>query len=413
MKIVLFLLSVFEVMMLKLKSLALILFVLSMALMGCSKSTILSHGDEVDAEEEGAAPRYPVFAPPPGAPGPFVVQLHQKRPSFVFGTAANVTHFAITYQTDLGGDNCGIDGLNVCFKGFLLIAERKNPSKFELVELYESDTQSGAHIDELHDTHDGFVVLLREGRYVGDDLVSRLVFVQNDGRIQSQSPLEFDHVEVKQASGAVLADGSVLVCALKSEERQSQNEISERITCKKIFSSGKAERVHGVQAENPVHFVKVATHAKSTLLLWQTGKRLKASLLENPKHVIDLGYSTAKSASVIYGHGAYLTIWQDDQGHVHSVRIEEDGSLSERLTLAGLQYNLPDAISAVPAGFLFAVNVGKRSDIGLIEPSNEKWHLLSNSEYLRKISGISALHIQNARQGMFIWQTADSLVQGP
>lgn len=382
-----------------------IILLLCLLLSACSKTP--GHTDatsELPADTQAQANTIPIQSPPPGDPGPFIVQLQDKLPSRIFSVAANISHIAITYQTDVSDiTQCLDTQINVCFKGFLTLATRQNPSQQKTIEIYESDTQSGAQILDLIPTQDGFALLYNNGRYVGDETQNRLLMLSNNGEPSLNVTLEEQSSKLV-ASLASLADDNILLCTAKNSATPPQ------INCQKLYPTGKMEPIAQLSSPTTIHHLTIAASKQKLLLAYTNASGLHAVFLDAPQQSIDFGPTTAQKPLIAQGHGAFLLMWQDDQAQLRASRIQDDAQHTTPITLAGLQYQLPQGLAAVPAGFLFAVNEGKMSNVALINPTADTWFLLDNSNVVRLIQGISALNIQNARLGKLVWQTAASLV---
>ncbi|MFA5623584.1 MAG: hypothetical protein WC966_00810 [Bradymonadales bacterium] len=382
------------------------LLCLALLFFACSKTTVqklVSH--EADTPEVGDESKLPAQLAPPGAAGPFIAQLDSKFPSRVFATAANISHFSVAYQSDVGDiTQCTETQINVCFKGYLSIVTRTNPAKIKTVEIYESDTQSGAQIIDLLATQNGFAILYNNGRYIGDETQNHLLFMNNNGEPTLNVPLELEQQGALVAAANMLPDDNIILCSAHNRS------ISSSVTCQKVYASGKMSKIVEISSPSPLRQLAVISSKERQLLAYLNADGLQLVFLDDTTNTTKLGFATTHKPQLAYGHGAFLLLWQDDKAQLNAVRIEDDGQQSKTLTLAGLQYHVAQGLAAVPQGFLFAVNAGKVSEIGLLNPRANSWYLLDNSNAVRLISVISSLDIQNARLGRFVWQSAASLI---
>jgi len=380
------------------------------ALVGCRPGDKGAASESPSAAAEAAASAQetaPVWTPPPGEPGPFLLQIDSNLPTQVFGTVATPSHFAIAIQSDVRDiQSCPSTELAVCFKGSAYIAERTNPNQPKLVPLYESDTQSGARVDGMAAAAGLFAFAFNEGAYAGDTRVAAIVVANPQGDIVRQIPLQSDQNTVLQTSLASYDDSAILACSLMQRAKRTG------IVCDIYDLAKNTQKPAGVEwfFEAPIRSLDIAVHDKHVLLAWTAAGHTYAAFAQHPENIFDLGESTAQRPIIAAGHGAFAVVWQDANADTCIERIDPRTREAKRIKLNGLRERTINGIAAISSGFLIAFRFDNAPQLAIIEPGFSNWHLVDNNKRWRMISDDAVLDLQDAHSGKILWQTAHSLI---
>ena len=361
-------------------------------------------------EPEPVVPK--VLPEPPGEPGPFLVRMESGFPNHIFGAAATEKQFAIAMQSDARDITlCTKTNLNVCFHGKAIIADRTNPNQATVLNLYESDTQSGAQIDDVTSIGDTFVFAVNEGLYVGDTQNVSLVIADGTGNVLRGVDLGQPNARIVGTSLCRYTDSEVLICR-GIEPDANRDQLMPRIICERYLpQNSQRSSVASIQSDQMIRALDVGCNGEQALLAWIENGHAKAAFLNNPKAVIELGLSTANPPYVAAGLEAFAVSWQGDDGNMRVTRIPLDGTESRTLLLNGVQYRSVTGFVATSLGYLLAFRHQNTQQVALVEPDFNAWHLVDNSQNWRMFFDYASIDIQDAHTGKMIWQTAESLVK--
>lgn len=367
----------------------------------------------LQTESAQAAPEVPRVLPdPPGESGPFLVRMEQGFPNHIFGSAATENQLAITMQSDARDISlCTRTNLPVCFQGKALISDRTNPNQPIILNLYESDTQSGSQIDDVTSVGNNFVFAVNEGLYVGDTQSVSLVISDAAGHVLQNVDLGQPDVRIIGTSLCRYTDAEILVCR-GIEPESNREQFMPRIICERYLpQNSQRSPVASIQSDRMVRALDVGCNGNQALLAWIEGGHLKAAFVHNPVETFDLGLSTSNPPQIAAGLDAFAVSWQGDDGNMRVTRIPVDGSEQKTLLLNGVQFRSITGIVATSLGYLIAFRHQNTQQVALIEPDFNAWHLVDNSQNWRMFSDYASIDIQDAHTGKMIWQTAESLVK--
>lgn len=398
-----------------------LLFVLgafAMCVAGCeSKNSVRpAAADDVNAAGENAREpqKLPVLDPPPGDPGPFLIRLDALFPTQVFGAAATETHIAVAMQSDARDVSlCPQTQLPICFRGTAVIVRRRNPNTALRIDLYESDTQSGARIDDVESVGDYFAFAVREGIYAGDIPKQTLAVYRQDGAPAAKIDLTAPQTDCRQIALAASGDRQIIVCAALDLNDLGA---SHRIACRSIdAATSKSDDLGHISAQAPVRSLDIATGFGRTLAVWTAQAHAYAAFLDAPENIADLGPATAVRPSVACGADRFAVAWQGDDGtsRIDAIFPNENGAPENRrsLILSGAIDRSVAPLAAFSRGYAFAFRHQNTQQIGVADPDLGGWHLVSDSDNWRMFGQYGALDVQNAHNGKLIWQTVESLIQ--
>ncbi len=364
--------------------------------------------DEI-GEVKPAAPRK--LPAPPGEPGPVLIRLADSFPTQIFGAAASENKIAIAIQSDTRNiELCPETELPVCFRGIGIITDRLNPNEPKLVQLYESDTQSGARIEGIAAAKDRFVFAINDGVYVGDSHRTQIAIVNAQPQVERKIDLASPDLSVSQISLSSWTNDRVLVCAAFEPVQGKPG-----VRCEALDpETGKVSPVATISTQNPVRTFSVGTSGEHALVVWVESGHAKAAFLENAGDVLELGLSTTNAPHVAAGLDDFAVVWQGDDALMRVDRIPIAGALKNidrrTILLNGLDYRTIGGLVAVSEGYLFAFRHQNTQQMALVTADFEGWHLLEDNQVWRMLSGYGSLDIQEAHTGKIFWQTAESLV---
>ncbi len=390
----------------------------AICLAGCeSKNSVrpVAAGDVNAAAENAREPqKLPVLDPPPGDPGPFLIRLDALFPTQIFGIAATETHVAVAMQSDARDVSlCAQTQLPICFRGTAVIARRRNPNTAQIVDLYESDTQSGARVDDVESVGDYFAFAVRDGIYAGDVPKQTLAVFRQDGSPTAKIDLTVPHADCRQIALAASVDRQIVVCsALDLNDLGA----SHRISCRSVdAASSKVDDLGHISAQTPVRSLDIATGFGRTLAVWTAQTHAYAAFLDAPEKIVDLGPATAARPSVVCGADRFAVSWQADDGTsvIDAIFPNENDAPRNRqsLILNGATDRSVGPLAAFSRGYAFAFRHQNTQQIGIADPDLGAWHLVSDSDNWRMLGQYGALDVQNAHNGKLIWQTVESLIQ--
>ena len=360
-----------------------------------------------------AEPELPkVLPPPPGDPGPFLVRMERGFPNHIFGMAATEKQFAIAMQGDARDISlCTKTNLPVCFQGRALIADRTNPNQPVMVDLYESDTQSGSQVDDVAAVGQHFAFAINEGLYVGDTQNASLVLTDGSGHVERNVDLGQSGVRIVKTSLCKYTDAELMMCrGIEPEVKRDQ--LMPRIICERYLpQNGQRSPVASIQSDQMIRNMDLACNGERALLSWIEAGHAKAAFLDKSNEVMDLGLATAMPPYVAAGFEAFAVAWQGDDGEIRIDRISKDGKDRKTLLLNGIRHRSVNGLVATSYGYLMAFRHQNTPQVALIAPDFSAWHLVDNSQSWRMFSDYASLDIQDAHTGRMVWQTAESLIQ--
>ena len=368
--------------------------------------------DTVDESESAFKAEVPKrLAPPPGDPGPILIQMGSSFPTQIFAASATENTLALGIQSDARDISlCPETELPFCFVGNAVITQRMNPNESKIVKLYESDTQSGNRIDDVAAMASGFVFALNEGRYVGDTAVSRLVIVDNTATIKNNLTISAPDLHISSTSLSALDGERVLVCKACEPTQGRPGIICESLDT----STGKSTPVVTLQTEYPVRELETAVSGETALIVWIENGHAHAAFSDHPNDVLDLGLSTALKPHVAAGLNDFAVAWQSDDAQTHVDRIPYSAVMKslerQSLILNGLDYRTIGGLIAISEGFLFSFRHQNTQQMAIVPVDFNSWHLLNNSNHWRMLSDYGVLDIQDAHSGKMVWQTGESLI---
>lgn len=351
---------------------------------------------------------------PPGEPGPFLVRLHELFPSQIFAASATPTHIALAMQSDVRDiTQCRVTNLPVCFRGTAVIAPRTNPNTPVRINLYESDTQSGARVDDIAAAGNRFAFAVREGMYVGDTPMASVIIANDAGNIEHQIVLSSTQNFVEQVALSSTQDHRVLMCAAVRAESLDDD----KIICEQIdLSSAKREPYATIPVSSPVRAFDVAVHGKRALAVYEAGGHVFAVFLDKPSEHLDLGASTAMRPLIAAGWNHFAVAWQADDGMLIIDDVDAESkniqTMARRtIALNGVKDRSISGLAAVSEGYIFGFRHQNTQQIALVDSDFSAWSLLDNSNVWRMFSDYGVLDTQEAHAGKIFWQTAESLFQ--
>ena len=354
-------------------------------------------------------PPPPKQLPPPGEPGPFLLQMSDLFPTQVFGSAATNDDFAVAFQGEVRDETkCTETQLTVCFPGAAYIAQRMNPNEPKMVKLYESDTQSGACVEDIAAVQDRFVFGVTEGVYAGDIRTSRLVVVDRSATAERVIELNPQGQLVTSLSLAPWEGTQYVACMLTQPELPGRS----HIRCEMFdVSSASRKPIFDWPVSVLPRSIAAAAFKGDLLVAWTAGGRLYVAFSDAPENTMDLGPATAARPLIAAGHEQFVIAWQGDDAQTKLVRLTRTTKPSEALTLNGVDHRSLGGLVATVPGFVLAFRYGSAQQLAVIEPDLSAWYLAEGSKSWRLLSGYGALNIQDAHQGKLIWQTAESLIE--
>jgi len=382
-------------------------FCASCSACGSQTSNSPTSPDEVPSEAvEVSAP--PKQLPPPGEPGPFLLQITDQFPTQVFGSAATTDYFAIAIQGDARDVTlCPQTQLLTCFKGVAYIVARMNPNEPKAVPLYESDTQSGARVDDIAAVGTRFVFAVNDGAYVGDKRTASLVVADQTGKVERSLSMDVQNQVVLQ-SALVGGETEVTGCSLL---RDAAAGTSYTIHCESLNPiSGSRSALFNWSFATPVRSFEIAQLKDDLLVVWTAGGRLYASFSDDPMNGFDLGTASAVRPLVAAGHEQFVIAWQDENLQTRVTSLTRNEEPKKSLALSGITHRSLGGLVATTAGFVLAFRYENAQQLAVIEPDLSAWNLVEGSATWRQLSDYASLDIQDAHQGKFLWQTVESLI---
>lgn len=369
---------------------------------------------KIEATETVAASQITKEEAPAGEPGPFLLQLSENFPTEVFGAAATTSHFAVAMQTDTRNiTQCPQTELAICFRGIAYISPRSNPTSPRPLILYESDTQSGARVDDLLASKMKFVFVVNEGAYVGDTRQASLILSDLNGLSDFRMPLNPEDGIILQTRIDSLADDSILACHIVANVVDNVIGDAKTISCDKIdihSTPPKRSKISDYRFSTPVRSLALASLDDQALVAWTAGGRAYAAFINTPRRLIELGAATAQNPIVVKGHGGFLIAWQGDDNIIHMTRVDKNAENIKTIKLNGIENRSLNGLAANKDGFITSFRHENTQQLALILPDLSEWHLIENSTHWRKFSNAASLDIHEAHTGSIIWQTAYSLV---
>ena len=397
-----------------LRIILLVIAVFGILLLSCSskEKPKASTADTVETSEAASKTEPPKrLAPPPGEPGPILLQMGSSFPTQIFAVSATKNTLALGIQSDARDISlCPETELPFCFIGNAVIAPRMNPNETKIVKLYESDTQSGNRIDDVAATSSGFVFALNEGRYVGDAPVARLVIMDESGTIKNNLTISAPDLHISSTSLSALDGEKVLVCKANEPAQGRPGIICENLDT----STGKSTPVVTFQTEYPVRELETAVSGETALIVWIENGHAHAAFSDHPNDILDLGLSTALKPHVAAGLNDFAIAWQSDDAQTHIDRIPYSAVMKslerQSLILNGLDYRTIGGLVAISEGYLLSFRHQNTQQMAIVPVNFKTWHLINNSNHWRMLSDYGVLDIQDAHSGKMIWQTGESLI---
>ncbi len=386
-----------------------VLWLISLVLLvsGCNKTSVSPEVADEIVEVEPELPPPPKQVLPPGEPGPFVLQMNELLPTQVFGSAATPDFFSVALQGDVRDiTRCTQTQLTVCFKGGAYITERMNPNEAKFVQLYESDTQSGARIDDLVATNNRFIYAISDGIYAGDTRNASLVVVDTAAKVDKTIALNVADQIIDQVA-LVAGDEDYVACTLSHAE---QGHSPSQIRCEQFLGDGSRQTLFIWSFDVQPRSFDVARLDQDLLITWTAGAKLYAAFSDEPQNIMELGTATATRPALAAGHKQFMLAWQDAETQTRVVRLVRGEAPSQSLVLNGLTYRSIGGFVPTVPGFVLAFRFENAQQLAVIEPDLSAWNLVEGSKTWRQLSGYAAIDIQEAHQGKILWQTADSLI---
>lgn len=386
---------------------------LALFAIACESKTDVTHtAVNVDELENEATPVPPKkLDPPPGEPGPILVKIDDKLPTQIFAAASSTDWIAMAFQTDVRDlAQCTQTELPVCFKGYGLITDRRNPNQPQVVQLYESDTQSGARIDDLAAVGNDFVFALNEGVYVGDTHEVSLIVMSSNGDIRRKIQLNRDDFDVTRTVLEPRENHQILVCAA-FEPAQGKHGIQ----CQSLNPmTGQMTAVATIPTSMPVRTLELKVAENRALVAWVEGGFAKIALLDKPNEILELGAAASLKPFIAAGLHDFAVSWLGDDAQMRIDKIPMDTPVKsidrKTLILNGLDHQNLGGLVAMSEGYLFAFRHKNTQQMALIDPEFEGWSLIDNNASWRALHDYAVLDIQNAHTGKILWQTAESLI---
>ncbi len=383
--------------------------IIGMVCAACSSQIGNSQTSENDVSSEIVGSTSPSKQlPPPGEPGPFLLQITDQFPTQVFGSAATTDYFAIAIQGDARDVTlCPQTQLLTCFKGVAYIAARMNPNEPKSVLLYESDTQSGARVDDISAVGTRFVFALNDGAYVGDKRTASLVVVDQTGRAERTLSMDVPN-QIVQQTALVGGETDVTGCSIL---RDAGAGTSYTIHCESLNpASGSRSALLNWSFVTPVRSLEIAQLKEDLLIVWTAGGRLYASFSDDPVNVLDLGTSSAFRPLVAAGHERFVIAWMDENQQTRVTSLSRNEAPKKSLALSGVTHRSLGGLVATTHGFVLAFRYENAQQLAVIEPDLSAWNLVEGSATWRQLSDYASIDIQDAHQGKFLWQTVESLI---
>ena len=374
----------------------------------CGTKAPQSPAADVQVEAPETQPLAPKQLPPPGEPGPFLLQITDQFPTQVFGSAATNDYFAVAIQGDVRDETlCPQTHLLTCFRGVAYIVARMNPNTPRLVSLYESDTQSGSRVDDLASASNRFVFAINEGHYAGDSLASSLLVVDQGGTPERTIPLNSQTQTTIQT--ALVSGEEALSACFVVKENASQNKTS--IRCEEINPvTGSRGTLMNWSFDVPVRSLDIARLHDDLLVVWNAGGHIYASFSDDAQNAVDLGEATTLRPIVAAGHEQFMIAWQDASMQTRVTRLTRSEPPKKSLALSGVSHRSLGGLVPTTSGFVLAFRYENAQQLAVIEPDLSAWNLVEGSTTWRMLSDYASLDIQEAHQGKIYWQTVDSLI---
>ena len=369
----------------------------------------------VDVDSTGAhdVEKVATLSAPPGEAGPFLVRSDALFPTQIFGFAATETHIAIAMQSDVRDvSQCVQTQLPICFQGAALLTTRRNPNVAMRVDLYESDTQSGARVDGVESVGQYFAFAIRDGVYAGDTPRQSLAIFHQDGTTTARLDLTSPQAKCHQIALAAQEDNRVVVCrALDLNDLKS----SHQIDCQSVgIATGKSSHLGSIATQAPVRSLSIIEGFDRILVAWTSNAHAYVAFLDVPDNVIDLGASTAIRPSLARGADRFAIAWQGDDGTFKIDAIypakQNRHDTRQTIVLNGVYERSLGALVAFSRGYAFAFRHQNTQQIAIVDADLKSWYLADNSTQWRMFSQYGALDIDNAHNGKFVWQTVESLI---
>ena len=378
------------------------------AMLGCSRTPAPDVVNDV-AEPSVEVPPPPKQLPPPGNPGPILLQIATLFPSQIFGSAATPDYFAVATQSDVHDINlCPQTKLDHCYKGTAYLTQRLNPNEPKAIPLYESDTQSGGRVDDIAATTDRFFFGVTEGLYTGDTRITTLIVTDQNGTVERSLAMN----PPKQIiSGMALAgaETNVTACMITNSHELAVDDA--HIRCEQIDAAyGTRTTILDWPFNVPPRSLDIALLKDDLLIAWTAGGRLYAAFSDAPESVMEFGGALSTGPILAVGHEQFVLAWLDDKAQTRLTRIVRGEQPSKALLLNGVTERTLGGLVATVPGFLLAFRYDNSQQLALIEPDLTAWHLVEGKVPWLQLSDYAALDIDNAHQGKIIWQTADSMI---
>lgn len=376
--------------------------------LGCSR-TPESHVVPDTEVPQPEPPPPPKQLPPPGNPGPVLLQIATLFPLQIFGTAATPNYFAIATQGDAYDEKlCPLTNRPNCYKGTAYIAPRMNPNEPKLISLYESDTQSGARVEAIAATADRFFFAVTEGLYAGDTRSTTLIVADQTGNVERTLAMNPPRQIVYQMALAS-SETNVTSCMITNSHEIAVDDA--HIRCEQVDAAyGTRTTVLDWAFETPPRSLDIALLKNDLLIAWTAGGRLYAAFSDAPEAVMEFGEAISAGPYLAVGHEQFMLAWLDDKAQTRITRIVRGEPPSKQLLLNGIMERTLDGLVATVPGFLLSFRYDNSQQLALIEPDLSAWHLVEGKAPWLQLSDYAALDIANAHQGKIVWQTADSLI---
>ena len=397
-----------------LNRLVLLCAALSVATAACEskKEPVQAATQEAAADAAPAKPDAPTrLAPPPGEPGPILIRLENNFPTQIFAAAASPETIAFAMQSDARDASlCTATGLQICFRGYGVIVERKNPNQPHIVPLYESDTQSGSRVDDVAAVGNAFVFSINEGRYVGDDHTATLLVANAQGEAVQTVPLSKAGFLVTRTTLNTWDAQQALVCT-SFEPQQGKPGIQCQLYRP---SDGQFAAAGTISTQMPVRTFEVGVANRRAIVVWIEGGYAKAAFLDSPGVVAELGAASVVTPYIATGLKDFAVSWMGDDAQMHVDGIPAAGDLKalERrtMTLNGLDHQNISGLVPLSEGYLLSFRYRNTPQLAIIDPAFTGWFLLEDNESWRILFDYGVFDIQDAHTGKILWQTAESLV---
>ena len=365
---------------------------------------------------------------PPGEAGPFAISEFIGEVNDYGYAAATVSSALVIYRAVVPGKECVEGRAERCTQWLAALRPRQADAVARSVRLFESDTPSGARLEDVAGGLKRFAIVGREGIYEGD--TRRLLFKMLDehGRHINGASLVPD--DVLSYGGAVTHVGKDRFLACWSGPPRARGtglRDDLRVWCRLLGSNGRAqERVEATKGLKKGRFLvpALAWRGDRGLIAWVRNETLEVRSVSvdgldkkaQPVAISADGQAVPKTPLLVAGHGGYLVIWQAPNGRLQLRRLDKNGEPEGAIagvheTLA--RYVFPDGAAALPEGFMLSVRSGGGSRVLLISPTGQGIREIPRKKGASRLlfDGISALHVYVEPAFRLKWRLAASLIR--